>query len=117
MRYHYKYPDIQIPTFGETYICNHPIYIAGTLFRNGSLGLILIQQRFEERKTFWGPIDACLANDIYVHKDFRKLFHEYAGMQTDGYFPTITVRHAMHWLKMKPLKKERWETCFDRTII
>lgn len=25
MRYHYKKPDIYIPIYGETYICDHPV--------------------------------------------------------------------------------------------
>jgi len=31
--------------------------------------------------------------------------------------PTVTVRQIMWALKMKPIKKEKWETCFDRRDI
>ena len=34
-----------------------------------------------------------------------------------GYFPTVTVRQLMWALRMKPLKKERWETSFDHVPI
>ena len=30
---------------------------------------------------------------------------------------TVTVRQIMWALRMKPLKKERWETVFDRSLI
>lgn len=35
----------------------------------------------------------------------------------DGIYPTMTVRQAMWAAKMKPLKKERWETVFDHKDI
>lgn len=31
MRYHYEKPDISVPMYGETYICDHPVYYARTL--------------------------------------------------------------------------------------
>ena len=41
---------------------------------------------------------------------------ESTATQNDLY-PTVTIRQIMSALKMKPLKKERWETVFDRRII
>ena len=35
----------------------------------------------------------------------------------DGLYPTVTVRKLMWALRMKPLKKERWETVFDRGTV
>lgn len=35
----------------------------------------------------------------------------------DGLYPTVSVRQLMWGLKMKPLKRERWETCFDRRLV
>ena len=35
----------------------------------------------------------------------------------DDIYPTVTVRQLMWALKMKPIRRERWETCFDRRII
>ena len=34
-----------------------------------------------------------------------------------GLYPTVTIRQIMWALKIKPLKRERWETCFDRREI
>lgn len=39
------------------------------------------------------------------------------GEGTDGVYPTVTIRQIMWELKMKPIPKERWETCFDRRSI
>ena len=40
-----------------------------------------------------------------------------SGMATDGLYPTVTIRQIMWALKMKPIKRERWETVFDRRNI
>lgn len=37
----------------------------------------------------------------------------YGDKCTDGLYPTVTIRQIMWALKMKPLPRERWETCFD----
>ena len=60
MRYHYQKPDIYRSMYGETYICNHPVYNKCTLFRIGDNGLAVIQQRFnaETKSTWWGEVDA-----------------------------------------------------------
>ena len=46
-----------------------------------------------------------------------EFFNERAGACTDGLYPTVTVRQIMWALKMKPIPRERWETCFDRRYI
>lgn len=119
MRYHYEKPDIYIPMYGETYTCDHPVYNSCTLFKIDQYGLAVIQQRYdkEEKKTYWGPIDPWLQNDLYLHPDFRSFFLERAGTCTDGLYPTVTVRQIMWALKMKPLPKNRWESVFDRREI
>ena len=40
-----------------------------------------------------------------------------SGEATDGLYPTVTIRQIMWALKMKPIPRERWETCFDRRNI
>ena len=46
---------------------------------------------------------------------FLEYFRENAKRKNkDGLYPTVTVRKLMWALRMKPLKKERWETVFDR---
>ena len=39
------------------------------------------------------------------------------GECTDGLYPTVTIRQIMWALKMKPIQRQRWETCFDRREI
>lgn len=102
--------------YGETYICDHPAYHTCTLFKIRDNGLAVIQQRFDPvtKKTWWGELDPWLTDDLYLHPRFKQLFDERSGPCTDGLYPTITIRQLMWSLKMKPLPRERWETCFDR---
>ena len=62
-------------------------------------------------------MDPWLTDDLYLHPRFKEYFDERADERIDGLYPTVTVRQMMWALKMKPLKRERWETCFDRREI
>ena len=53
----------------------------------------------------------------YLHPCFKGYFDMRSGMATNGLYPTVTIRQIMWALKMKPIKKERWETVFDRRDI
>lgn len=119
MRYHYKKPTMPRTNFGKRYICNHPVYNSCTLFEISGKGLAVIQQRFdkETKSTWWSEIDQWLTAEIYLHPQFKTYFDERAGEATDGLYPTVTVRQIMWALKMKPIKRERWETVFDRRNI
>lgn len=119
MRYHYDKPPIYLSMYGQTYICEHPVYDRCTLFEIEGKGLAIIQQRFDEgtKSTSWGELDPWLTDDIYLHPKFKSFFDKRAGECTDKLYPTVTVRQIMWALKMKPLPKERWETCFDRRDI
>lgn len=119
MRYHYEKPPLYIEMYGKLYICNHPVYSRGTLFQIDDRGLVVIQQRFspEAKATYWSEVDPWLANDLYLHPKFKEFFDNHAGTCTDELYPTVTVRQIMWALKMKPLRKERWETVFDRKDI
>ena len=119
MRYHYEKPAIYLSLYGHTYSCNHPIYDKCTLYLLGGKGLAVIQQRFDEdlKSTWWSEIDPWLTDDIYLHPNFKKFFDERAGECKDGLYPTVTVRQIMWALKLKPIPKARWETCFDRRDI
>lgn len=119
MRYHYMKPRIYLSMYGKLYICDHPVYSRCTLFEIGEKGLAVIQQRFdpETKSTTWGELDAWLTDDIYLHPNFKAYFDKRAGTCTDGLYPTVTVRQIMWALKMKPIPRERWETCFDRRDI
>lgn len=119
MRHHYEKPSIFLSMYGETYICDHPVYDRATLFIIGRRGLCVIQQRFdEERKsTFWTEIDPWLCDELYLHPRFKEYFDEHARSADCGIYPTVTVRQIMWGLKMKPLPREIWETGFDRADI
>lgn len=119
MRYHYIKPDIYTSMYGSIYVCDHPVYDTCTLFKIGDKGLAIIQQRFNasEKSTYWSEIDPWLTDAIYLHPKFKGFFDERSGECTDGLYPTVTVRQIMWALKLKPVPRERWETCFDRRDI
>ena len=119
MRYHHKKPAIYLSKYGITYSCNHPVYNKCTLYLINKKGLAVIQQRFDSRKktTYWSEIDPWLTDALYLHTNFIDYFKNRSGEGTDGLYPTVTIRQIMWALKIKPLKKERWETCFDRRHI
>lgn len=119
MRYHYEKPAIYLSTYGATYICNHPVYDKCTLFKIDNKGLAIIQQRFDDetKTTRWSEIDPWLTDALYLHPKFIDFFNERAKESTDGLYPTVTIRQIMWALKIKPIPRERWETCFDRKAI
>lgn len=119
MRYHYKKPDIYLSMYGKLYRCEHPVYNSCTLFEIGSKGLAVIQQRFdtETKSTWWSEVDVWVTDALYLHPKFKEYFEKRAGECTDGLYPTVSIRQIMWALKMKPIKRERWETCFDRRDI
>lgn len=119
MRYHYEKPAIFTTMYGITHLCNHPVYSKCTLFEIGNKGLAVIQQRFDKhtKKTWWTEIDPWLTDMLYLHPKFKEFFDKRAGECTDGLYPTVSIRQIMWALKLKPLPKQRWETCFDRKDI
>ena len=119
MRYHYEKPGIYLSMYGTTYICDHPVYDRCTLYQIEDKGLAIIQQRFDSdtKTTKWGEIDPWLTDVLYLHEKFKDFFNERSGACKDGLYPTVTIRQIMWALKIKPMKKERWETCFDRRYI
>jgi hypothetical protein len=83
-------------------------------------GLCVIQQRFSphSKKTWWSEVSFELADAIYEQPGFDHYFKTHAREEDEnGLYPTVTVRQIMWALRMKPLKKERWETVFDRKEI
>ena len=97
MRYHYEKPVIYLSKYGRTYICDHPVYNACTLFEIDGRGLAVIQQRYdtETKKTWWGQIDPWLTDTIYLHPKFHEYFETRSDSNTDGLYPTVTVRQLM----------------------
>ena len=119
MRYHHEKPPIYLSRYGQTYVCNHPVYSRCTLYKIRDKGLAVIQQRYnsDNKTTWWDELDPWLTDCLYLHPKFKPYFDERAGELTDGLYPTVTIRQIMWALKMKPIKRERWETCFDRREI
>lgn len=119
MRYHYEKPKKYVSVYGKIYSCNHPVYSRCTLYKIREKGLAVIQQRFNERtkRTWWEEIDPWLTDALYLHPGFKAYFDRRAGTCADGLYPTVTIRQIMWALKMKPIKRERWETVFDRRDI
>lgn len=119
MRYHYEKPDIYASSYGETYYCDHPAYNSCTLYKIGTKGLAVIQQRYDPlmKKTWWTHIDDWLTDALYLHPEFKSFFDERSGGCTDGLYPTVTVRQIMWALRMKPIPRQPWETVFDRRDI
>lgn len=119
MRYHYEKPVLYSSIYGKKYECAHPVYNHCTLYLINEKGLAVIQQRYDKatKRTWWGEIDPWLTDALYLHKRFKDFFDERSGKCTDGLYPTVTIRQIMWALKMKPIPKRQWETCFDRRNI
>ena len=69
MRYHYEKPAIYASMYGDTYICNHPVYDRCTLYLIDKKGLGVIQQRYDPntKQTWWGEIDPWLTDQLYLN--------------------------------------------------
>jgi hypothetical protein len=119
LRYHYEKPAIYSSMYGSVYECDHPVYDICTLYRIGDKGLAVIQQRYDpsNKSTWWSEIDPWLTDALYLHEKFREFFDKRAGECVNGLYPTVTIRQIMWALKIKPIPRERWETCFDRKDI
>lgn len=119
MRYHYEKPTIYLSKYGSKYCCDHPVYSRCTLYKINNHGLAVIQQRYdpETKTTWWTEIDPWIIDDLYLHPKFKDFFDARSGEAENGIYPTVTVRQIMWALRMKPLQKEKWETCFDRRSI
>ena len=119
MRYHYEKPAVYISMYGKTYECDHPVYSRCTLYKIGNSGLAIIQQRYNPntKTTWWNEIDPWLTDMLYLHPKFMEYFNKRSGEGVDGLYPTVTIRQIMWSLKIKPISRERWETCFDRRDI
>ena len=88
------------------------MYNSCTLFRNGNVGLAVIQERYNSKRKirWWGPIDPWIAGDIWKNPEFGLFLIKNSGEANEkGVFPTIQLRKLMWRLRMKPLRKEFWE--------
>ena len=105
--------------YGIIYPCNHLLYNSCTLYLKDGKGIAVIQQRFNRftKHTYWTEIDPWLVDEIYLNKNFNSYFLLRAKEPENKLYPTVTLRQIMWALRMKPLKKEKWETVFDRKEI
>ena len=120
MRYYYTPPKLYFTDYGQIYTCNHEVYSECTLYKIGNLGLAVIQQRFnsKDKSTYWTAIDPWLIDELYLHKGFMEYFKQYAKeIDSNGLYPTVTIRQIMWKLRMKPIKRAAWETVFDKSPI
>lgn len=119
MRYHHDSTAFSHNIYGITYTCDHPVYNRATLYKKGDLGLCVIQQRYDAKtkKTWWTEIDPWLTDELYLNNNFNEYFKRYAKISTNGFYPTVTIRQIMWALKIKPLKREIWETVFDKSPV
>lgn len=111
MKYYYI-PKNEPPKHGTVHVCSHPLYDKCTLYLKDGLGLAVVQLKFNERsKTYyWDRINHALANDIYENPKFEAYFALNARLPEEDIYPTVNVRSLMWDLRMKPLKKEWWES-------
>lgn len=116
MRYFYNKPDLYSIDYSEVYVCNHPVYSSCTLLKFENKGLAVIQQRYnpENKHTWWSKIDPWLTKDLYSSPLFSEYMSKHAKEPVNGLYPTVTIRQIMWGLKMKPIKRQPWETVFDK---
>lgn len=119
----FTYPPDILPSeskYSSIYKCNnHPVYFRASLYTDNDLGMCIIQQRYDKKTkcTYWTELDPWIADLIYMDSKFPLMFKMISKRIDNGLYPTITVRQAMWILRMKPLKKEVWETSFDHKPI
>ena len=105
--------------FGEfmkarIYILDDPRFNQCTLFTEGNVGLIIIQQRYNKtlKCTWWGSLNRSLTKRILKSENFIDYFDENAAPPVGELYPVFEVRKVMWALRMRPLPKEIWETKF-----
>ena len=106
MRYYYEKFETKM------YNCDHPLYDTCTLYYKDDKGLAVVQQRYNSKMkiAYWSCIDSWLIYDICNREGFAEYFAQNSSEpDTDGLYPTVTVRKLMNALKMKPLRKNIWE--------
>jgi len=112
MRYYTEKPNGAFSTRRYTYTCDHPLYSKCTLIKVEDKGLAIVQRRFNAKlKIFWyGPIESWLADLIVAQPGFEAYFEKNSGRENDGLYPTVSVRQVMWALRMKPLRKDEWNS-------
>jgi hypothetical protein len=112
MRYYYERP-INWAIAGDIYRTDNELFNKATLFKRGRLGLLVIQLHFNPttKHMWWSNVDPWIASDILSNENFKEVFNKFASEKIlGGDFPVIQLRKLMWELRMKPLKKEFWES-------
>lgn len=112
MKYYYERPKTWTIR-GDIYRANNPLFNKATLLKRGELGLIVIQQRFNPvtKHLWWADVDPWIVSDILENENFDEVFFKLASQKfPGGDFPIIKLRKLMWELRMKPLKKDFWES-------
>ena len=92
---------------------SHPLYNSCRLLKTDKYtGLAIVQKRFNSKLKvfFYNAPDSWVMDEILKNPNFADYVFEHADKCTNALYPTVTVRQVMYALKMKPLKKEDWET-------
>ena len=113
MRYFYEKPEEAKDHSIYFKRVNHPLYNSCRLYMiSEEEGLAIIQKRFNSKLKvfFYSAPDSWIMDEILKCSGFVDYTFKHAGECKDGIFPTVTVRQVMYALKMKPLKKEWWES-------
>ena len=75
--------------YGNTYICDHPVYDRCTLYQIDNKGLAVIQQRYDQetKTTWWSEIDPWLTDTLYLHPKFKEFLIIVQKKQQMVYIP------------------------------
>lgn len=115
MRYFYEEGPGDGQTHGSMFIANHPMFRRATLYFEDGIGLLVVQQYYNPitRKCWWDMVEQRLADDIFLHENFKEFFKKHAKPIKNGRFPIVQVRKMMWEMRMKPMQKEAWESWFS----
>lgn len=92
---------------------DHPLYNSCRLYKiNETMGLAIVQKRFNPKLKvfFYNAPDSWIMDEVIKHPGFADYVFEHAANPDGDIYPTVTIRQVMYALKMKPLKKEPWES-------
>ena len=118
VKYYYEKPEKWSRDGWFVAKCEHPLCNRCTLYSDGIRALAIVQEHYDPntKARWWGSLDPWLAGDICDNPNFGAFFDDSAFLVDNNIeFPVFTVRTVMWNLRMKPLKKESWETTIDKS--
>lgn len=81
MRYHYEKPEIYVSNYGETYVCDHPVYDRCTLFKIGDTAAFQPRDKGDKMDRDRPVVDG---RDIFESKLQDLLLEAWAIGTSDG---------------------------------